>query len=131
MIYTDPDRLASYTGGVDFFRPAMTVKSAALKAFLNPQDSDADSRINHAFGDGKVEVVQYAPDRHRVGNSEHAEYYTEEGKVVLTGGEPKLNDSKTGNDTRGDKLTWFTDDDRLVVEGAPEKKSQSRLRKKT
>ena len=72
MLYTDPDRLATYTGGVDFWRPAMTVKSAILKAFLNPQDADADSRINHAFGDGKVEVVQYAPDRHRVGNSEHA-----------------------------------------------------------
>jgi LPS export ABC transporter protein LptC len=131
MLYTDPDRLATYTGGVDFWRPAMTVKSAALKAFLNPQDSDADSRINHAFGDGKVEVVQYAPDRHRVGNSDHAEYYTDEGKVILTGGEPKLNDSKTGNDTRGDKLTWFTDNDRLIVEGSPQKKSQSHVHKKT
>jgi lipopolysaccharide export system protein LptA len=131
MLYTDPDRLATYTGGVDFWRPAMTVKSAALKAFLNPQDSDADSRVNHAFGDGKVEVVQYAPDRHRVGNSEHAEYYTDEGKVILSGGEPKLNDSKTGNDTRGDKLTWFTDNDRLIVEGSPQKKSQSHVRKKS
>ena len=131
MLYTDPDRLANYTGGVDFWRPAMTVKSATLKAFLNPQDSDADSRINHAFGDGKVEVVQYAPDRHRVGNSEHAEYYTDEGKVILSGGEPKLNDSKTGNDTRGDKLTWFTDNDRLIVEGAPQKKSQSHVHKKS
>jgi lipopolysaccharide export system protein LptA len=131
MFYTDPDRQADYTGGVDFWRPAMTVKSATLKAFLNPQDSDADSRINHAFGDGKVEVVQYAPDRHRVGNSEHAEYYTDEEKVILTGGEPKLNDSKTGNDTRGDKLTWFTDNDRLIVEGAPQKKSQSHIHKKT
>jgi len=130
MLYTDPDRLANYTGGVDFWRPTMTVKSASLKAYLNEQDSDADSRVNHAFGDGKVEVVQFTPDRRRVGNSEHAEYYTDEGKVVLSGGEPKLNDSKTGNDTRGDKLTWFTDDDRLIIEGAPEKKGRSRLRKK-
>jgi len=130
MVYTDPERLASYSGGVDFWRPAMTVRSASLKAYLNEQDSDADSRVNHAFGDGKVEVVQYAPDRQRVGNSEHAEYYTEDGKVILTGGEPKLNDSKRGN-TRGDKLTWFTDDDRLIIEGAPEKKGQSHLRKKT
>jgi len=130
MVYTDPDRLANYSGGVDFWRPAMTVRSASLKAYLNEQDSDADSRVNHAFGDGKVEVVQYAPDRQRVGNSEHAEYYTEDGKVILTGGEPKLNDSKRGN-TRGDKLTWFTDDDRLIIEGAPEKKGQSHLRKKT
>jgi lipopolysaccharide export system protein LptA len=130
MVYTDPDRLATYTGGVDFWRPAMTVKSVTLKSFLNPQDSDADSRVNHAFADGKVEVVEFAQDRQRVGNSEHAEYYTDEGKVILTGGEPKLNDSKRGN-TRGDKLTWFTGDDRLIIEGAPEKKSQSHLRKKT
>ena len=131
MVYTDEERLALYTGGVDFWRPAMTVKTVTLKAYLNDQDSDADSKVNRAFGDGKCEVVQYAPDRHRVGNSEHAEYYTEDGKVIMTGGQPKLNDSKTGNDTRGDKLTWFTDDDRLIVEGAPAQKTQSHLRKKT
>ena len=104
MVYTDPDRLATYTGGVDFWRPTMTVKSASMKAYLNDEDSDADSRVNQAFGDGKVEIVEFAQDRQRVGNSEHAEYYTEEGKVVLTGGEPKLNDSKKGN-TKGAKLT--------------------------
>jgi lipopolysaccharide export system protein LptA len=130
MVYTDTDRLANYTGGVDFWRPTMTVKSATLKAYLNEQDSDADSRVNRAFGDGKVEVVQFDPDHHRIGNSEHAEYYTDEGKVILSGGEPKLNDSKTGNDTRGTKLTWFTGDDRLIVEGSPEKKGRSVLRKK-
>jgi lipopolysaccharide export system protein LptA len=131
MVYSDEERLAVYTGGADFWRPTMTVKTVTLKAYLNDQDSDADSKVNRAFGDGKCEVVQYAPDRHRVGNSEHAEYYTEDGKVILSGGQPKLNDSKTGNDTRGDKLTWFTDDDRLIVEGAPKQKTQSHLRKKT
>jgi len=130
MLYTDADRLAVYTGGVDFWRPQMTVKSVALKAFLNPEDSDADSRINHAIGDGKVEIVEYAADRQRLGNSEHAEYYTDEGKVILSGGAPKLNDTKRGN-TTGEKLTWFTDDDRLIIEGAPEKKGQSHLRKKS
>jgi lipopolysaccharide transport protein LptA len=130
MVYTDADRLANYTGGVDFWRPVLTVKSTTLKAYLNAQDSDAESRIHHALGDGKVEIVQFAPDRQRVGKSEHAEYYTDDGKVILTGGEPKLDDSKRGN-TQGDKLTYFTDDERLVVEGAPEKKGQSHVRKKT
>ena len=99
MVYTDDDRLASYSGGVDFWRPALTVKSAALKAYLNPEDSDADSRVNHAFADTRVEIVEFVPADHRqrVGNSEHAEYYTEDGKIILTGGEPKLNDSKRGN----------------------------------
>jgi len=130
MVYTDAERLAVYSGGVDFWRPTMTVKAGTLKAYLNDQDSDADSRVNRAFGDGKCEVVNYAADSRRIGNSEHAEYYTEDGKVILSGGQPKLNDTKTGNDTRGDKLTWFTGDDRLIVEGAPKQKTQSHLRKK-
>jgi lipopolysaccharide export system protein LptA len=130
MVYTDPDRLASYSGGVDFWRPTLTVKSNTLKAYLNEQNSDADSRINHAFSDGKVEIVQFAADRRRIGHSEHAEYYTEEGRVMLTGGDPKLDDTKRGN-TRGDKLTWYTDDERLVVEGAPQQKGQTHIRKKS
>jgi lipopolysaccharide export system protein LptA len=130
MVYTDEDRLANYTGGVDFWRPSLTVKSAALKAYLNEQDSDADSRIHHALGDGRVEIVQFVPDRQRVGNSEHAEYYTAEGKIILTGGEPQVHDTKRGN-TRGEKLTYYTGDDRLVVDGVPEKKAQSHIRKKS
>lgn len=132
MVYTDSDRLANYSGGVDFWRPTLTVKSETLKAYLNPQDSDADSRINRAFGDGRVEIVQFVPADHRqrVGNSEHAEYYTEEGKIVLSGGEPKLDDSKRGN-AKGDKLTYYTDNNRLEIEGGPEKKAQSHMRKKT
>jgi lipopolysaccharide export system protein LptA len=131
MTYTDPDRLADYTGGVDFRRPSLTVKSANLKAWLNEKDSDADSRINHAQGDGKVEIVQVAPDRQRVGTSEHAEYYTDGGKVILTGGEPQLNDSVRGN-TKGAKLTYYTDDDRLIVDGTSKKQpAKSHLRKKS
>jgi lipopolysaccharide export system protein LptA len=129
MTYTDQDRLASYSGGVDFRRPALTVKSATLKAWLNEQDSDADSRINHAFGDGKVEIVQVIPDRQRIGTAEHAEYYTDGGKIVLTGGAPQLNDTKGGN-AKGLKLTYFTDEDRLQVDGTPEQQSKSHLRKK-
>ncbi len=80
MIYTDRDRLANYSGGVDFRRPMLTVQSAALKAWLNEQDSDADSRLNHAFGDGKVEIVESVPGRTRIGTGEHAEYYTDGGR---------------------------------------------------
>ncbi|MDP9053407.1 MAG: LPS export ABC transporter periplasmic protein LptC [Acidobacteriota bacterium] len=129
MVYSDKDRLADYTGGVNFWRPSLTITSNALKAFLNPQDSDADSRINHALGDGKVEIVQFGDDRQRVGHSEHAEYYTADGKVVLTGGQPKLDDSKRGN-TQGEKLTYYTDNKRLDVDGSAEHKGQSHIRRK-
>ena len=46
--------------------------------------------LNHAYGDGKVEIVDVNPERKRIGTSEHAEYYTDEAKVILTGGEPHL-----------------------------------------
>jgi lipopolysaccharide export system protein LptA len=130
MVYTDQDRLAVYTGGADFRRPSLIVKSATLRAWLNSDDSDADSRVNRAFADGKVDIVQIAPGRTRIGNSEHAEYYSDEGKVLLTGGEPKLNDSLKGNTVAPEKLTYFTDDDRLIVEGTPKNQVRTHLLKK-
>ena len=129
MIYTDTDRLAVYTGGVDFVRSNLTVKSKNLNAYLNEKDSGKDSRLNRALSDGDVHIVEVAVDRQRLGQSEHAEYYTDDNKVVLTGGAPQLNDSKRGN-TKGDKLTYFTNDDRLVVDGVPERQVKSRLNKK-
>ena len=74
-------------GGVDFWRPSMTVKSASLKAYLNQR------RFRRGFAHqpcasetGRSKWCNMRPDRQRVGNSEHAEYYTEDGKVILTGG---------------------------------------------
>ena len=129
MVYTDVDRLAVYSGGVDFARPALTVKSTTLRAYLNDKDSGKDSRINRALADGAVVVEQLAPDRKRVGTSEHGEYFPDDAKVVLTGGAPQLADTKRGN-TKGEVLTYFTNDERLLVNGAPDKQAQSRLRKK-
>lgn len=129
MVYTDTDRLAVYSGGVDFVRPNLTVKSTSLKAYLNEKDSGKDSRVNRALGDGSVQIVEVSPVRQRIGKSEHAEYYTDDNKVILTGGSPQLTDSIRGN-TLGDKLTYFTDDDRLVVDGVPERQVKSHYRKK-
>jgi len=125
MVYTDEDKIAVYSGGVDFRRPTLSVKSQTLKAWLN--DSSADSRINHAFGDGKVEILEAAKGRQRVGTGEHAEYYTDDGRIVVSGGQPLLTDTLRGN-TRGAKLTYFTDDERLIVDGTLQQPVQSRLR---
>jgi lipopolysaccharide export system protein LptA len=76
-----------------------------------------------------VNITKVLPGRRRIGRSEHAEYYTEEGKITLTGGEPLLEDTVRGN-IAGDSITYYTDDDRLVVDGAPGKPVRSLLRKK-
>ncbi len=129
MIYTDEDRVAHYTGAVTLTRPDLTVSSSELRATLAPKDAITDSRIEKAVADGKVQIDQITPVRSRKGISEHAEYYTADQRIFLSGGDPQLLDSKRGN-TRGRELTYFADDDRLLVSGDAGKPVTSRLHRK-
>ena len=58
LVYTEENRLAVYTGGVLLDRPGLQVKGKELRAFL--AESGADSRLEKAFADGAVEIVQTA-----------------------------------------------------------------------
>lgn len=116
--YDDQKRIANYKNGVELERMNMKVKAQEIRAFLR-NDSN-DSSLDHAFAEGKVEVVETAPGRQRHGSSDHAEYYPDDSKVILEGGKPQFVDSVRGS-TQGEKLTWFSDEDRLVVDGAPGK----------
>jgi lipopolysaccharide export system protein LptA len=128
MVYKDDDKLATYTGGVTLDRPNMKVKSDELKAFLRDTDDDSSS-LDHAFADGKVDIVQTTLGRTRTGTAEHAEYYVDEAKVILEKGQPQLVDTVKGS-TKGMKLTWFSDDDRLLVDGAQGEPAKSKLKRK-
>jgi lipopolysaccharide export system protein LptA len=133
MVYTDTNRVAIYTGDVTMTRVGLTVTCATLQAYMNdgkPVDGKTpDSRIDRALADGKVEIVQIASTRQRVGTSDHGEYYTDEGKIVLTGGRPHLKDS-LGGDVTGEKLTYFTNDDKLQGEGVPKKQIEGHIIRK-
>ncbi len=116
--YDDDEKIAHYKGGATLERTGMKVKAREIVAYLR-SDAD-DSSLDHAFADGQVEIVQTAPGRVRNGTSEHAEYYVDEDKVILEKGQPQFVDSLRGT-TRGEKLTWFSKDDRLLVNGVPAK----------
>jgi lipopolysaccharide export system protein LptA len=129
LAYTDKDHLAHYTGGAHLTRPGMDVKGTEIKAVLT-DDKNADSRVERAYADGQVEIFRSAPDRNRKGTAEHAQYEVSEAKITLTGGTPVFEDS-LHNRTTGKKLTYFSDDDRLLVDGQPSAPSESRtIRKK-
>ena len=130
MIYTDTDRLAHYSGSVVLNRPGLNVKSVDLLAYLNPKDTTEDTRLNHAIGEGKVEIVDSAPQRHRVGHGEHGEYYSSEDKIILRGNLADLYDSIKKDDSHGAELTYFTSDDRLLIKGATAKPVDSHLHRK-
>ena len=125
MVYTEDNRLAYYKGGAVMTRPALTVKGQELRAFLN--DSEEDSSLDRAIVDGQSEITQVVDKRKRVGTSEHAEYYTDEDKIILEGGTPKFIDTLKGR-TEGSQLIYFTGDERMIVDGTlAEKRAESTL----
>jgi lipopolysaccharide export system protein LptA len=124
LSYTDDDRVAVYTGGVILDHSGTHVTSTDLRAIL--ADANADSRLEKAFADGNVVIHWVNPSRTRVGSSQHAEYYTSDQRVFMTGGRPKFDDSCKGS-TEGNELTYFANDDRLLVNGKSGQPSQSRI----
>jgi lipopolysaccharide export system protein LptA len=126
LVYTEHDRMAHYTGGAHLSKPGMDVNAAEIRAFF--KETGGDSSLDRAIADGKVEIVQRDPDRTRTGTAEHAEYYVAEAKIVLEGGGPALEDTLRGS-TRGTQLTYFANDDKLLVNGAEQQPVVSRIRR--
>jgi lipopolysaccharide export system protein LptA len=116
--YNDDERIARYKEGVELSRQDMKVTAKEIVAYL--RNNSDDSSLDHAIADGQVEIRQHSGGRTRDGKSEHVEYYVDDDKVILEGGQPHFNDSVRG-DTQGIKLTWFSRDDRLLVNGVPAK----------
>ncbi|MBV8689814.1 MAG: hypothetical protein JOZ59_06905, partial [Candidatus Eremiobacteraeota bacterium] len=132
LFYRDDTRVAHYTGGVKLMREKMTLTSKELTAYLTPSDAKKSdqSSLDHAFADGDVTIFdQVAPNRTRTGVSTHCEYYTNENKVILNGGAPQMVDSIKGI-TKGHQLTYYDDDDRLVVEGEKKDLAYTQMKKK-
>jgi lipopolysaccharide export system protein LptA len=127
LVYTDGTRLAHYQGGAAMVRPGLSVVGQELKAYMN--DRSASSSLDKAYADGAVKIVSTADKRTRTGTSEHGEYYTTEQKVILNGGDPLLVDNIKGQ-TRGKQLTWWSNNDRLLVNGVENRPADTLLRKK-
>ena len=76
-----------------------------------------------------MEIVQTGGTRTKTGTAEHAEYYADDGKLILEKGQPKMVDNLRGT-TQGQQLTWFSSDDRLLVNGTPSEPTKSLLLRK-
>jgi lipopolysaccharide export system protein LptA len=132
LLYHDDTREALYSGGVTLIRNSMTVTSEELRAFLTPKtnDNSDQSSLDHAFADGELVVFDVlGPNHKRTGSADHGEYYTKEDKVILKGGAPQIVDSLRGT-TKGKVITYYSGDDRLLVDGETKKPALSRLIKK-
>ena len=143
--YDDARNLAHYKGNVRLSQGGASggidVQSAELRAYLLDDPKPGQSRLEKAFADGNVIILQQAsfkpgpppavPNpaprlRTRRGVADHAEYYLADGRVLLRGGNPQMTDSVKGI-TRGRQLTWFSSNDSLLVEGAETQPVESRI----
>ncbi len=114
MLYEEQKKLATYTGKVRLRRAGLSVDSASLRMVL-AEDVAGQTQLKQSFADGDVRILMREANTTRRGASEHAEYYPEETKMVLYGGEPFFEDQEQGA-TRGKRLTYFSNEDRLIVE---------------
>jgi lipopolysaccharide export system protein LptA len=132
LFYRDDTRVAHYTGGVKLTREKMTLTAKEIFAYLTPKNgkNNDQSSLDHAFADGDVRIFeQVAANRTRTGIATHCEYYTNENKVVLNGGSPQMIDSFKGI-TKGRQLTYYDNDDRLIVEGENKQLAYTQMKKK-
>jgi lipopolysaccharide export system protein LptA len=137
LSYKDKEQKARYTGEVRLRNPSATLQAHELEILFTPQDPHKPSAVNaqpsqpgapgngrqieRALASGKVSIAQ--PGRTATG--EHAEYIPMENKVILTGNLAAISDAEKGN-TQGTRLTYFTRDDRIFVEGKPGTPAETR-----
>jgi lipopolysaccharide export system protein LptA len=119
--YSDGDRVARYSGGVTVKGEDGVMTAARADVFLNPAGSPhtADplhsagpSQLDHIVATTKVVVQQ----QERRAEGEKLVYQASTSTYVMTGGAPVLSDPVNGT-VRGDSLTFYSHDDRVVVEG--------------
>lgn len=140
LFYSDRDKLAHYKGNAVLNRPGLEVKGLEIRAYLAEEDPEAsatfgtpDSGLEKAFATGNVQILDTRPDWVRQGWGDRGEYQVREGRLELTGPASRMNEAKNGVPQRtaqGRQLTWFANNDRLLVDGAESQPAVSKLRRK-
>ncbi len=119
LTYTDDQHNAHFDGSVNARGRDIAVTADHLDAFLVPRDQTTENRA--IKGQGQLQrmvaegnVVIQTPTRRATGDK--LVYTTDDDKFVLSGGSPSIFDAERGK-IRGDSLTFFRRDDRVLVEG--------------
>jgi lipopolysaccharide export system protein LptA len=115
LTYADNEREARYSGGVTVHGQDGVMTADRADAFLNSVSATrttGPSQLDHINAYTQVLVRQ----RERRAEGEKLVYTAATGSFVITGGAPMLSDPVNGT-VRGDSLTFYSHDDRVVVEG--------------
>jgi lipopolysaccharide export system protein LptA len=119
LTYEDQLRKIFLNGGVTAKGADATVTSQEMTVFLLPRSKTqaglgpaAPGQVDRIIAQDHVVITQ--PTRH--GNGDRLVYTSADDKFVLTGNSPSIFDAERGKST-GDSLTFYRQDDRVLVEG--------------
>ena len=118
LTYSDERRQARFEGGVVMRSAEGTVTADHVTVYLRPRTAGSNSaketasELEKVVAEGNVVIQQEG--RRGTGNS--LTYVAQNGSFTLTGGSPSIFDAEHGQVT-GVSLTFFSRDDRVLVEG--------------
>jgi lipopolysaccharide export system protein LptA len=139
LTYVDEQRRARYTGNVFAKTTTGTVSAEQIDIYLKPAEpsesnsaraqrpelpgSEGPSKIDHMVAIDRVIVTE--PNRRAVGD--RLVYTADDGKYYLTGRSPSIFDAEHGT-VWGDSLTFYSHDDRVLVESKASSPTITRAR---
>ena len=129
LTYQDSDRQAHFEGGVVLRSSDGTVTADRVTVYLQPRGSDVNSaskpgsQLDRIVADGHVVIQQQT----RRGTGNRLVYLAKDASFTLSGGPPSIFDAEHGKVT-GDSLTFFSHDDRVLVEGGNSAPSVTKAR---
>jgi lipopolysaccharide export system protein LptA len=115
LSYADSERQARYSGGVTARGDDWVMTASRADVFLNAASASrtaGPSQLDHITANGGVVVQQ----QERRAEGEKLLYTAATQSWVMSGGSPMLSDPVNGT-VHGDSLTFYSRDDRVVVEG--------------
>jgi len=128
LVYKQGEHRAVYRGEVRMQNATATLTSGELEILFKPSAAEIRAtpaggswQIERAIATGDVAIVE--PMRKATGN--RAEYIPQESKVILLGNLATVADSQRGT-TQGARLTYFTGDGRIFVQGEPGSPAETR-----
>ncbi len=131
--YLDSDRQAHFEGGIVLRSADGTVSADSATVYLLPRQPNATSarspvensasQLEKIVADGHIVIQQEG----RRGTGDRLVYLAKDASFTLTGGPPSIFDAEHGKVT-GVSLTFFSHDDRVLVEGGNSAPSVTKAR---
>jgi len=127
LAYVDAQRRARYSGRVLVKGADITVMADHVDVVLHAgggaRKASGPSQLDQIVAEGNIVIQQTV----RRATGEKLVYTAADGRFVLSGGPPSISDAERGV-IRGDSLTFYSRDDRVLVESKDSSRTVTRTR---